>query len=191
MPKAPAKTISNQIRKFFALLDEGLKKSLGHTKAPVVLAGVEYLLPIYRVVSGYPQVLEEGITGNPETLNGEALHEQAWQLVGPRFNVRRNEAREKFHAMASQEKSSNRLTEVVLAAVDGRIETLFLANGVCQWGTFDAEKRVIDLHDAAHPNNEDLLDLAAVQTYLNGGTVYVVKPGEVPGGNFSAAVLRY
>jgi hypothetical protein len=92
---------------------------------------------------------------------------------------------------ASQGKSSNRLAEVLLAAVDGRIETLFLANGVRQWGTFDAEKRVIELHDAAHPNNEDLLDLAAVQTYLNGGTVYVVKPGEVPGGDVSAAVLRY
>jgi len=183
--------VKPEIRKFFSLLDEGLKKSLGHTKAPLVLAGVEYLLPIYRAASSYPELLEEGITGNPETLNGEALHEQAWQLVGPRFNVRRNEARERFYAMASQEKSSNRLTEVLLAAVDGRIETLFLAKGVCQWGTFDAEKRLIDLHDAAHPDNEDLLDLAAVQTYLNGGTVYVVKPSEVPGGDLSAAVLRY
>ncbi|MDQ3773637.1 MAG: hypothetical protein M3461_04305 [Pseudomonadota bacterium] len=68
---------------------------------------------------------------------------------------------------------------------------MFLAKGVRQWGTFDGEKRVIDLHDAAHPNNEDLLDLEAVQTYLNGGTVYVVKPGEVPGGDLLAAVLRY
>jgi hypothetical protein len=93
--------------------------------------------------------------------------------------------------MASQGKSSNRLTEVLLAAVDGRIDTLFLTKGVRQWGTFDAEKRVIKLHGAAHPNNEDLLDLAAVQTYLNGGTVYVVEPAEVPGGDLSAAVFRY
>jgi release factor family 3 len=183
--------VKPELRKFLWLLDEGLKKSLAHTGAPLVLAGVDYLLPIYRAVSGYPAVLEEGITGNPEARGGEALHEQAWQLVAPRFNARRSEARERFYAMASQEKSSNRLTEVLLAAVDGRIETLFLANGARQWGTFDAEKRVIDLHDAAHPNNEDLLDLAAVQTYLNGGTVYVVKPGEVPGGDLSAAVLRY
>ncbi|MGH8524849.1 MAG: hypothetical protein ACREXY_11715, partial [Gammaproteobacteria bacterium] len=169
----------------------GLKKSLAHTGAPLVLAGVDYLLPIYRAVSGYPEVLEEGITGSPETRGGEALHEQAWQLVGPRFNARRSEAQEKFYAMASKGKSSNRFTEVLLAAVEGRIETLFLANGVYQWGTFDAEKRLIDLHDAAHPDNEDLLDLAAGQTYLNGGTVYVVKPAEVPGGDLSAAVLRY
>jgi hypothetical protein len=75
------------------------------------------LLPIYRAVSGYPEVLEEGISGNPETRSCEALHEQAWQLVGPRFNARRSEGRERFYAMASQGKSSNRLAEVVLAAV--------------------------------------------------------------------------
>ncbi|MDQ3565315.1 MAG: hypothetical protein M3436_14670 [Pseudomonadota bacterium] len=183
--------IKPEIRKFFALLDEGLKKSLGHSKAPLVLAGVDYLLPIYRAVSSYPQLLEEGITGNPETLGAEALHQQAWPLVEPRFSVTRREAQERFHAMASQQKSSNRLAEVVLAAVEGRIETLFLAQGAQQRGRFDVEKRAIDLEDAADPNPEDLLDLAAVQTYLNGGTVYVVEPKEVPGGDISAAVFRY
>jgi hypothetical protein len=78
--------VKPELRKFLSLLDEGLKKYLGHTGAPLVLAGVDYLLPIYRAVSGYPEVLEEGISGNPETRSGEALHEQAWQFVGPRFN---------------------------------------------------------------------------------------------------------
>ncbi|MGH8593100.1 MAG: hypothetical protein ACREV3_04395 [Gammaproteobacteria bacterium] len=184
--------VKSEIRKFFALLDEGLKKSLGHSsKAPLVLAGVDYLLPIYRAASSYPGVLAEGITGNPEALGDEALHEQAWALVAPRFSAKRREAQERFHAMASQQKSSNRLAEVIPAAVEGRIETLFLAKGAQQRGRFDAEKRAIDLHHAAHPNDEDLLDLAAVQTYLNGGTVYVVEPDEVPGGDISAALFRY
>lgn len=183
--------IKPEIRKFFSLLDEGLKKSLGHTKAPLVLAGVEYLLPIYRAASSYPQLLEEGITGNSENLSGEALHQQAWPLVEPRFSVARREAQERFHAMASQQKSSNRLAEVIPAAVEGRIETLFLAQGAQRWGRFDVEKHAIDLKDAADANHEDLLDLAAVQTYLNGGTVYVVEPKHMPGGDISAAVFRY
>jgi hypothetical protein len=68
---------------------------------------------------------------------------------------------------------------------------LFLAKGVRQWGSFDAEARAIHLHDAAGPDNEDLLDLAAVQTYLNGGAVYVVKSGEIPGDDNLAAIFRY
>ena len=183
--------VKPEIRKFFSLLDEGLKKYLGHVKAPLVLAGVEYLLPIYRAASSYPEVLEEGITGNPATLTVEELHEQAWRLVGPRFSAKRTEAAERYHALTSGEKTSNRLAEVVLAAVDGRIETLFLAKGVRQWGSFDAEARAIHLHDAAGPDNEDLLDLAAVQTYLNGGAVYVVESGEIPGDDNLAAIFRY
>lgn len=183
--------VKMELRKFFSLLDEGLKKYLSHTKRPLVLAGVAYLLPIYRVASSYPEVLEEGISGNPELLTSEALHEQAWQLVGPRFNANRDKAQERFHAIASRNQISNRLDEILFAAVDGRIQTLFLAKGARQWGRFDAEKRAIARDDAADGNNEDLLDFAAVQTYLNGGTVYVVEPAEVPGGDALAAVFRY
>ena len=136
-------------------------------------------------------MLEEGITGNPATLTVEELHEQAWRLVGPRFSAKRTEAAERYHALTSGEKTSNRLAEVVLAAVDGRIETLFLAKGVRQWGSFDAEARAIHLHDAAGPDNEDLFDLAAVQTYLNGGAVYVVESDEIPGDDNLAAIFRY
>ena len=41
------------------------------------------------------------------------------------------------------------------------------------------------------PGDEDLLDLAAIQTILNGGTVYVVEPEQVPGQTLLAAVFRY
>jgi len=36
-----------------------------------------------------------------------------------------------------------------------------------------------------------MLDLAAVQTWLNGGAVYAVEPGAVPGAGELAAVFRY
>jgi hypothetical protein len=38
---------------------------------------------------------------------------------------------------------------------------------------------------------EDLLDFAAVQTFLNGGTVYAVEPEKVSAETPLAAVLRY
>jgi hypothetical protein len=39
--------------------------------------------------------------------------------------------------------------------------------------------------------DEPLLDLAAAQTYLKGGVVYIMEPGKVPGDSYAAAVLRY
>jgi len=47
------------------------------------------------------------------------------------------------------------------------------------------------LHEEAKPGDEDLLDLAAVQTLLNGGTVYAVELEKVPDGASLAAVFRY
>ena len=53
----------------------------------------------------------------------------------------------------------------------------------------DAEARTVDLSEAR--TGYDLFDLAAVQTLSNGGTVYAVEPGEMPGGGEVAAVYRF
>jgi hypothetical protein len=39
--------------------------------------------------------------------------------------------------------------------------------------------------------DEDLLDLAAIQTLTNRGQVYVIPQGEMPGQALAAAILRY
>ena len=81
-----------------------------------------------------------------------------------------------------------------LVRVERRVDTLFVARGVRSWGSYDGEKRKIKLQsDQKGPRNgnEDLLDLAAVQTYLNGGKVFVVDQQEVPEGKSLAAVFRY
>jgi hypothetical protein len=38
---------------------------------------------------------------------------------------------------------------------------------------------------------QDLLDLAAVETFLKGGTIYATPPAQVPGNGPMAALLRY
>jgi len=47
------------------------------------------------------------------------------------------------------------------------------------------------VHETEEPGDEDLLDVAAIQTVLNSGTVYAVKAEEVPGGGPAAALFRY
>ena len=43
----------------------------------------------------------------------------------------------------------------------------------------------------AGATSEDLLNIAAIQTFLNSGTVYAVEPDAVPGQGPVAAVFRY
>jgi len=180
-----------EIRKFFSILDRGLHDFLGDRRAPLVLAGVDYLLPIYREATSYPNTLDDGVTGNPDALDPDELHERAWSLVEGRFRAERHEAEERYGDLTGTGRAGRELDEIVPAAVDGRVDTLWVATGVRRWGRFDEASRKIAHHDEQTPESEDLLDLAAVHTHLNSGKVWAVGPDEVPGEGEAAAVYRY
>jgi len=59
------------------------------------------------------------------------------------------------------------------------------------WGGFDPEKDKVYVHETPEPGDEDLLDLTAIQTLINGGTVYAVLPEEIPDRALLAAIMRY
>jgi hypothetical protein len=181
------------ILRYFQQVDEGLRDLLGGEEAPLVLAGVDYLLPIYKEANSYPHLVDEGIEGNPEEISVEELHEHAWGIVHPLFLSAQKEAAARYRQLAGagSEQASSDLKEVVPAAYHGRVEVLFVAVGLQQWGTFDAATNVVQLHQEAEPGDEDLLDFAAVHTLLNGGTVYAVEPEKVPDDTLLAAGLRY
>ncbi len=124
----------DNLLRFFQQLDQGLPALIGNQNAPLVLAGVDYLFPIYREASHYPRLMDNGILGNPEGLNGEELHEQAWRIVEPYFHRAQEEAFSKYRQFAGNGKVSNNTKEIISAAYDGRIDTLFVGLGVQQWG---------------------------------------------------------
>jgi hypothetical protein len=57
------------ILRYFQKVDKGIYELLKKEKAPLVLAGVEYLLPIYQEANSYHNLVKNGITGNPEQLS--------------------------------------------------------------------------------------------------------------------------
>jgi hypothetical protein len=80
----------DDLLRYFQRIDRGLHDVLREERAPLVLAAVEYLQPIYRDASTYPHLLAKGIEGNPDRLNEKELHDRAWAIVEPQFqeNVR-------------------------------------------------------------------------------------------------------
>ncbi|WP_242032000.1 hypothetical protein [Microcoleus sp. FACHB-672] len=180
------------ILQYFHIVDHALYEFLKNKKAPLVLAGVEYLFRIYREANNYPHLVAEGITGNPEHLKPEELHEQALPIVEPVFLQAQQEAMERYQELAAiTEKTSTDVEEAVSAAYYGRVEELFVAVGVQQWGTFNPDTNIIEIHQEAEVGDDDLLNSAAIQPILNGGTVYAVEPEKVPAEAPLAAVFRY
>lgn len=179
------------IRRYFRRIDRGLHELLRNERAPLVLAGVDYLHPIYKEVNSYPHLMDKGIAGNPERLSAGELHELTWTIVKPYFQKAQQEAVNRYKEFANSGKASNRIRKIIPAAYHGRIELLFVIPDLQQWGTFDPGTDEIHLHKKEKTGDEDLLEFAAIQTLLNGGTVYMVGAEKMPDTDPLAAVFRY
>ncbi len=179
------------IKRYFRRIDKGLHELVRDERVPLVLAGVDYLHPIYREVNTYPHLIEAGVGGNPERLSAKELHAQAWTVARPYFQKAQQEAVDQYQQWVSSGRTSNRVRKIIPAACHGRIEFLFTVPDFQQWGTFDPSTDEIHLHKKEKTGDEDLLEFAAVQALLNGGTVYVVEPEKMPDPGSLAAVFRY
>ncbi len=179
------------IFQYLRQVDKGLHDLLGNETAPLVLAAVEYLFPIYKEANTYTNLLEQGIPGNPEGLTALQLHGHAWNIIEPYFQKEQQEAARQYDRLAGTGRTAKDLEDVARAAYHGRVEVLFVATGVQRWGSFDPDTDSVRLHDEAEPGDQDLLDFAAIQTFLNGGTVYAVEPENVPDDRYLAAIFRY
>ena len=179
------------ILEYFRQIDAGLAELMRAEQAPLVLAGVEYLLPIYREANTYNNLLEEGITGSPKMLSADELHQRAWKIVETYFDQPRRDAFDRFNELTGTGTASTEIADIVPAAYYGRVDTLFVAEDQYRWGRFDPDNNELVFFEESHADNEDLLDRAAVQTFLNSGTVYVVDASQIPGSGDIAAIYRY
>jgi hypothetical protein len=181
----------DNLLEYFRQIDRGLHEALRDEDAPLVLAAVDYYFPLYKEVTDYPHVVDSGIAGNPEALRPEALQAQAWPLVEPIFQQAYTAAVGAYQRYAGTGRTARALAAIVPAAYHGRVDTLFVALGVQEWGTFNPPAQEVRLSPHPEPAHADLLDLAAIHTFLNRGTVYAVAPEQVPDQTTAAAVLRY
>jgi len=187
----PSDEEKKQILKWFQKIDAELPQLLVGEGSPLVLAGVERLFPLYHQANSYPHLVEEGIPGNPEEEKPEALHAQAWPIVQPEFMQAQEKAAAQYHQLTDSGQATSNLQDAVAAAHQGRVSDLFVALDVQIWGSFEPETYQVQVHPEVEQGDRDLLDLAAIQTMLTGGTVYAVEQAQVPDQGFLAAVFRY
>jgi hypothetical protein len=179
------------ILQYFKRVDRGLREYLKDKKASLVFAGVDYLYPIYRETNTYPYLAERSVSGNPEGLSADDLHALAWPIVEPIFEKKKSDMVAQYSQNAGTGLTSDNIEEIVRSSYHGRVGILFVPVGVQQWGSFNPDTGEVHVSKRAKIGYEDLLDFAAIETLLNGGTVYAVEPKEVPHGSTAAAIFRY
>ncbi len=179
------------IQRYFQRVDQGLRDILSGENAPLILAGVEYLLPLYKKANSYVNLLEEAAIGNPDELTSEALHEEAWEVVEPYFKQEQEKAEKQFQDLFHTGQTSQDIKKILPAAHFGKVGLLFLDVDDQKWGSFDPEKSLVKIEEERQPGLEELIDLAAVKTLATGGTVYAAKKNDMPVKSSVAALFRW
>jgi len=184
----------DQIKRFFRRINESVTDYIEGEDAPLVLAGVSEYLPLYKSVNTYPHLIEDEIVaGNPERIEMKELHKDAWAVVESVLQNLQDEELDRFEDLYFQdgELASDDFHEIIPACAYSRVETLFVPMGEYRWGRFDPETNTVQVHESQEPGDGDLLNYAALQSYLNGSTVHVLPPEDMPGGRSIAAIFRY
>lgn len=166
-------------------------KMLSELQVPLVVAGVDYVVKLFLQHCKYEHVLE--IEGNVEHMNEEQLHAKALEVVQPYIQKQIEKAKDRYYEMKGVEKTANMIPDLLSAAIQGRIDTLFLGVGVQYWGRYEIQNGmvVLDLHKDYRAGDWDITNDIAIYTLLHRGIVYVIEPSEVPDGLPVAAILRY
>jgi len=170
----------DELLHYFQKIDRGLHPLLGEEQAPLILASVEYLWPLYREANTYPHLLPTGVAGNPDHLTARELHDRAWPLVQRCFAEAQGKAVALYARFAGTGRTSDDLAEVVAAAHKGQVEILLAARDDDRLGAFDAASGAVAVHPAPLNGDVELVNLAVAGVLRHGGTVHLIEPDKVP-----------
>ncbi len=180
----------DQILRYFREIDRALVEHV-RDGAPLILAGVDYVLPLYREVNSYPALADEAVSGSPDTFNGETLHERSLAIAATTFSAGQRQAAERIDELWATPRATSDPETIVPAATGGRVEALFVSTKAELWGVADEVADTVEIHASRQPADEDLLDRAALSTIMAGGSVFSVPPAEMPRDAAAVALLRY
>jgi hypothetical protein len=173
-------------------VDETLwKEVLSKENAPLLLAGVEYLIPLYRKVSHYNYISDKNLTGSLEHEDENKLYRQARELMEPYFLEGVNKAKEKYGNQSATTLTSSIPEDVIPAAYYSRVSILFAQKNEQIWGTFDKNSNELLIHDKQEDKDDSLMDKAILKTLLNGGEVFIMEKEQMPSDSKLAALMRY
>jgi len=182
---------NKDIEKFFRAVDDGLNHLISDKEAPLVLACLNQYYPIYKEITKCNNLYGEFIPGNPEEEDPMLLHEKAWLLMKGFFQQNRINKVKEFQNLLNSGKVSSETNDIICAAVEGRVDTLFIQVSNEIYGLYDKENRTLII-DQTKNGNVSLTNLAAVKGFTQGAEVYLVSSDEMPlKGSAMNAIFRY
>ena len=165
---------------FFRAIDAGVKQLAADPKAPLVLACSAPLYSIYKEANTHPKLYEKHLEGDPEFKNKTKMHQQSWALIQGYFEKTLDAKLDLFTELYHTPKISYDPSEIIPAALQGKIDTLFVKKGADLFGVYNTENNHVRFDDSKKMTNVSLLNLAAMNTFIQRGNVFILEPKVMP-----------
>ena len=185
-----AENLRQSIQHYCKRLDNQLKIFLEPQQAPLILAGTSHILSLYRRISTCQQLLKPEISGNPDAMKLEHLHQQSYAIVQKELQRQIECNLQHYQQAVERNNASNHLGEIVAAANSGKITTLLLSPSLEKWGKFNPYIGEVEVHAVPEPGDVNLVELAAIQTLAYQGLFYIVQPERMSVQASIAAIFR-
>jgi hypothetical protein len=182
---------TSQVRRYVHSVAHGITDLLAGETAPLVVATLPYLLPVFRSACGYPHLADGSVAVDPGHMEVDELHRRSLEAAESVFAAELDRALERYGDAAAGGEASSDPAEVVLAAVEGRVNTLLLAEGTGHFGRLDPDSREVVVREEPQEGDTDLSDLAAAHSLLAGGRVLAAPRERMPNRAPLAAIMRY
>lgn len=180
------------LARFFRGVDKALWRLLRDESAPLILAANEKQFPMFRAISRYGHIAEEGLHGNFADAKIQDLHERAWPIVERRVAAREAELLEHYGTFAAHDRALDDISNIARYAIQGRVRELLLAEDTRLWGKLDKASGALTM-DSKHEQaqEDDVLDDIAEAVLVRGGEVFAFAKARMPSKSPVAAILRW
>lgn len=188
---APSGKRRRQLKRFFDEVDEEAALVFEGSGAPLLLAGNDEYLPIYREVCRYTHLSGQKISGNPEDLTPDELHAHASEALRSEFGQSRKRELLKIREKLECNLVHTEIRDVLAAAEEGRVAALMAPGDAVCWGRFDPDSGEVETLPETDFHGRDLYQEAAEKTLLHGGELFYLESSKMPHGKAICAELRY
>lgn len=169
-----------------------VKAALGDDPAPVVLVADPHVAGHFAKHAQLPGLHPAVLHLNPFALTEAELHGKVVELMQPDLRSELDGVLQQVEARlgTAEPTVAIRLEEILAAASEGRVDSVVMAEDEALWGRFEPGQSLA-VHGKPGPDDEDLLNQAAVLTLRNGGRAFAVPRERLPRQAPAVATLRF
>lgn len=175
-----------RISEYFNKVDKLLHNALRKEHAPMILAGVDYLHPIYRELNSYQHLETTAIIGGTKDMDHDSLKELAFKTIKPVLETNKESILKKYHRAGVDNRVVTGPERCIEAASEGKIDTLLCHDSNAHFSSQSSHENEITIDDV----EDNALGKAVAETLIAGGNLLMLED-YIDSKHEVAAILRH